>query len=278
MVQSKILIVDDDPNVCLVLERTLRQDHYELNTAHNGLEALEKLRKDSYDLLLLDLNMQPMNGMQVLNAIRQANAEKLRGGMHLEAETEMVVIILTAFSTIESAVEALRLGAFDYLFKPASPEAIRERVREGIQHQQKILRRQRLLKRIEQLRTTIQELEAESDAIAEVEAPERLDANRFLKVGRLSIDRHHRKVMLDDRLLDLTTTEFNLLNCLASASPEPVSPRQLVNQALNYDSQQSEAREIIKGHIFHLRHKIEPDPKHPIYIKTVHYKGYLWSG
>lgn len=257
---ARILIVDDEPGVRLVMERTLRQDGYQLETACNGLEALEKLKKNNYDLLLVDLNMKPVNGIQMLNHIKKSGKES-------------VVIILTAHSSIESAVEALRLGAFDYLFKPASPETIRQRVSEGLKQHHQNLRRQRLLAQIEQLRLTIEELDAERQTIA-TNPP----SDRFLRSGDLVIDRHHRVATLAGTLLDLTTTEFNLLAYLVESTPKPVTPRQLTNAALNYDSEDSEASEIIKWHIYHLRRKIESEPKKPRHIITVRYQGYLWRG
>ena len=123
-----ILIVDDEANIRFILERTLSHEGYVLDSAENGQEAIKKLGNSAYDLVLLDLNMKPVGGIQVLNAIR-------------DRDSEISVIILTAHSTIDSAVEALRLGAFDYLYKPATAEAIRQRVREGIQHRQQNLRR-----------------------------------------------------------------------------------------------------------------------------------------
>ncbi len=258
--QARILIVDDEPNVRFVLERTLRQEKYILDTAADGGEAIEKISRETYDLLLLDLHMKPIDGMQVLNAVRAR-------------VPDTVVIILTAHSTIESAVEALRLGAFDYLFKPALPETIRERVREGLKQRQQVQYRFHLLKQIDDLRATLLDLETESYQSEQPQGP-----GRFCTSGKLVIDLHHRVATLNGRLLDLTTTEFNLLANLVQQAPKAVSPRQLVNQALEYDAGDAEAREIVKYHIHHLRKKIERDPLHPRLIKTVRYKGYLWSG
>ncbi len=259
--QARILIVDDEPNVRFVLERTLRREKYVLDTAADGGEAIEKISRETYDLLLLDLQMKPIDGIQVLSAVR---ARVL--------DLDIVVIILTAHSTIESAVEALRLGAFDYLFKPALPETIRERVREGLKQRQQAQHRLHLLKQIKDLRATLLDLETESGQFEQLQS-----SGRFCMSGKLVIDLHHRVATLNGRLLDLTTTEFNLLVSLVKQAPKAVSPRQLVNQALEYDAGDAEAREIIKYHIHHLRKKIERNPLHPRFIKTVRYKGYLWS-
>jgi DNA-binding response OmpR family regulator len=259
MNQERVLIVDDEPNVRFVLERTLKNEGYDLDVATSGIEALDKLSHTSYHVVLLDLNMKPIDGMQVLNTLRKQ-------------DSNVVVIILTAHSTIESAVDALRLGAFDYLFKPATPDAIRQRVQAGLQHYEQNLRRTRLLWQIEGLRQTLQEFEGVEGALSTPETP-----GRFAHVGQLVIDHHHRIATLAGQLLDLTTTEFDLLVCLVESSPKPVAPRQLLNRALGYDGEDAEARELIKWHIYQLRQKIEPEPNKPCYIKTVRYKGYLWS-
>lgn len=255
-----ILIVDDEANIRFVLEHTLRHEGYLLTTAAHGVEALKKLSEAAYDLLLLDLHMEPIGGLEVLNSARQQ-------------DPDLVVIILTAYSSVESAVEALRLGAFDYLFKPATPAIIRQRVKEGINHRQQALRRRRLLNQIESLRQALDELD-DSDNL---QAPPRAD-RRFVHSGELTIDCYHRQATLGDKLLNLTTAEFDVLLALVKAAPGSLTPRQLVNQALGYDTDETEARSVIKWHIHHLRHKIEADPAQPCYIKTVRHKGYLWSG
>jgi DNA-binding response OmpR family regulator len=114
----RILIVDDEPGVRFVLKKTLAAEGYDLELASDGGEAIRKLDGADFDVLLVDLKMMPVDGLQVINALRAKRSDA-------------AVIILTAHSTIESAVEALRLGAFDYLFKPAAPEVIRPRPRSG---------------------------------------------------------------------------------------------------------------------------------------------------
>ncbi|HTX78986.1 MAG TPA: response regulator transcription factor [Longilinea sp.] len=260
MAAPHILIVDDEPNVQLVLENALKRDGYSIDRANDGLEAIRKLGQTSYDLVLLDLNMKPVDGIQVLNNIHERGCDT-------------VVIILTGHSSIDSAVGALRLGAFDYLYKPASPELIRQRVHEGIQHHRQALHRSRLLSQIESLRQNLMGLEDEDNVAKQVSSP-----TRFLQSGSLVVDKYHRTATLGGKLLELTTTEFDLLTCLAEAAPAVVSSRQLVLDALNYAMGESEAREIIKYHIYQLRKKIEENPSKPKYIKTIRYKGYLWSG
>lgn len=200
--------------------------------------------------------MEPVNGLQVLEAAR-------------EQDPDLIAIILTAHGSLESAVETLRLGAFDYLFKPAAPDTIRQRVAEGIEKRRKILRRKILLNQIESLRQTLIQLDDTS-----LNAP----SNRFIRSGKLVLDRHHRQATLAETLLDLTTTEFDILQSLVISAPAPLSARELVNMALDYDCEDMEARDIIKWHIHHLRRKIEQDASRPEYIKTIRHHGYLWAG
>ncbi len=258
--QSRILIVDDEPGIRFVLEKALSQDGYLLETAASGTEALQKASRTPFDLLLLDLNMKPVGGIQVLNAV-------------YAQDPDIAVIILTAHSTIESAVEALRLGAFDYLFKPTTPDVIRQRVRDGLEHRKRTLHQRQLIGQIEGLRQTLGSLEEETATVGWTG-----DSARFVRTNRLVIDRHHRAATLDGTLLDLTTTEFDILLCLAQAAPRPVPPRELVGFAMSYDTDDSQASEVVKWHIHQLRRKVEPDPGKPRYIRTVRYKGYMWSG
>jgi two-component system OmpR family response regulator len=201
----------------------------------------------------------PVDGLQVINALRAKGSDA-------------AVIVITAHSTIESAVEALRLGAFDYLFKPAEPEVIRARVREAVLYARQVNRRSRLLGQVVTLKQSLMELDAESGPIGQAQAPD-----RFLRRGKLGIDKYHRTAMLEDKVLDLTTAEFDLLLALVEAAPEPLAPRELARRALHYDPQEIEARQTVKYHVHQLRRKLGEDPRNPRYIKTIRYKGYFWG-
>jgi DNA-binding NtrC family response regulator len=113
MAQDAILIVDDEKNIRLTLSQAMASAEQPVDTAVNGEEALAKLQEDSFGLVLLDLKMPGMDGMDVLRWI-SANRPDVR------------VIIITAHGTIESAVEAMKHGAVDYIQKPFAPREIRE--------------------------------------------------------------------------------------------------------------------------------------------------------
>jgi len=101
----KILIADDDKNLRKVLMNELSEEGFNVNETDNGIKAVDMLEKDEYDVLLLDLNMPGLSGMDVLKKIKD-----------LDIPTE--VIILTAHATVSTAVDAMKLGAYDYLTKP----------------------------------------------------------------------------------------------------------------------------------------------------------------
>jgi len=255
MNKPHILIVDDEANIRLVLERTLSHEGYRLDTAANGAEALQKIAKTDYDLMVLDLHMEPIDGLQVLKDSRVQNSD-------------MMIIILTAYSSVESAITALRGEAFDYLLKPVEPQALRQRVAEGLVKLTYQRQQHQLMGQIDTLRDTLNQLDT---------CPIPHQAARQLISGKLVMDCHQRQANFAQQPLNLTTTEFDMLFCLVNTAPNPVTPRQLVNCALGYDSDEVKAREIVKWHIHQLRRKIEPDAAHPRYIKNIRYKGYLWT-
>lgn len=257
---AHILIVDDEESVRFILERSLRNEGYLLETVGNGREAILKLQNQPYDLILLDLQMEPVSGIEVFNAAR-------------EQDGDVTVIILTAHGSLDSSVEALRLGAFDYLFKPADPNTIRNRVRDGLAAHRKRRQRRRLVSQIDSLYQLLNELDDDDAAALRPSVND-----RFVYSGMLVIDTHHQVATFNGQPLDLTTTGYNLLLCLIRSAPVALPARELVNCGLGYDAQEAEAREIIKWHIHKLRRKIESDPAHPQHIRTVRYKGYLWSG
>ena len=113
MGQEPILIVDDEKNIRLTMTQSLEPLDIPVQTAVNGEEALRKLQETSFGLVFLDLKMPGMDGMAVLRQIED-DWPKIR------------VIIMTAHGTIETAVEAMKFGAVDYIQKPFSPVEIRD--------------------------------------------------------------------------------------------------------------------------------------------------------
>jgi len=111
MSHEKILIVDDDPQIRSLLAERLKFHQYRVLTAEDGEEGLDKFRKEGADVVLLDLMMPRLDGIETLNRMKKE-------------EPEALVIMLTAFGTIEKAVEAIKRGACDFIPKPCEPEHI----------------------------------------------------------------------------------------------------------------------------------------------------------
>jgi DNA-binding response OmpR family regulator len=117
MKHAKILIADDERNIRLMLRTTLEPEGYVIEEAADGRAALDAIEKSAPDLVVLDLNMPVMDGMSVL--------ERLDAGQGFRPK----VIVLTAYGSIPAAVRATRLGARDFIEKPATPDEVRETVR-----------------------------------------------------------------------------------------------------------------------------------------------------
>jgi DNA-binding NtrC family response regulator len=112
-----ILIVDDEKDICTVLSDSLSQDRYRVVTAFNGKTALQLAKKEKPDLMLLDIMMPGMDGIEVLKKIKRM-------------KNEIVVIMFTAFGTLETAREAMKWGAYDYVTKPVDLFLLKSLVKE----------------------------------------------------------------------------------------------------------------------------------------------------
>jgi DNA-binding NtrC family response regulator len=107
--KRRILIVDDEEIVVRSCLRILSEDQYDIDVAHDGLEALVKVAEKDYDMLILDIMMPKMDGIEVLQRVK-------------ESHPDTDVIMITGLNEIDTAVKAMKLGAFDYLPKPFDPE------------------------------------------------------------------------------------------------------------------------------------------------------------
>ena len=108
---SKALVIDDEESMRVGCTQALSEDGYRVRTAENGIQGLEIAKKESFDLVILDLRMPGMDGMEVLVKLK-------------EYDPNIVVIVITGYASIESAVEAMKRGAYDFLPKPFTPEAL----------------------------------------------------------------------------------------------------------------------------------------------------------
>ena len=131
-IRTKILLVDDEPHFCKVMAMHLADEGYAVTTATRGEEALELFKEGGYDLVITDLKMPGMDGMTLLENLR-------------DVSREVPVIVLTAYGTVDTAVKAMKLGAFDYLLKPVDVEELKMVVARAL-HLQEITRENVALK------------------------------------------------------------------------------------------------------------------------------------
>ena len=134
MIPKRILIVDDEENFRHMLSVILKKEHYEVETASNGEEGLKKVGLSAFDQILCDIRMPQMDGMEFLKEVQKMGAEA-------------VIIMMSAYGTIDTAIEAMKLGAYDYISKPFKPDEIlltlkKAEERERLRKENELLRRQ----------------------------------------------------------------------------------------------------------------------------------------
>jgi DNA-binding response OmpR family regulator len=225
MTSKRVLVVDDDVNTVELLTLYLKRDGYRVLTAYNGVDALRLAREGHPDLIVLDLMLPGIDGLEVCRTLR--------------AESDVPIIMLTAKTTDQDKLTGLELGADDYVTKPFSPRELAARVRA-------VLRR-----------------------LPGERGPEEI------KSGNLTLNFLKHEASIDGKPLGLTEVEFKLLGVLAKEPGRVFSRAELIDKALGYSFEGFDR--TIDVHILNLRRKLEPDPSHPRYIRTVYGAGYKLS-
>jgi len=262
---SRILIVDDEESILFSLRRALERDGHEVWTAGDGHQALRLVQHHVFDLILTDLKMEGVGGVEVL---RQARA----------MSPDTAIIMLTGYATLESAIEALRLGAIDYLTKPCSTADVRASVEKGLARRYRELRRRQLL---QQMSATLAELRDETFPPTPIQPPvpsplpPGTGLQTILRHGNVIIDRQRHQVTVEEQKVDLTPTEFKLLAHLTENADKVVSCSELVLAAHGYQTSEDEARKVIRPHITNLRQKLSASLGTQPYILNVRGVGYV---
>jgi len=228
MADAKILVVDDDKKIVELVTLYLKKDGYHVLAAYDGRQALELARRKQPDLIVLDLMLPLVDGMDVCRTLR--------------AESQVPIVMLTGRSTDEDKLVGLDLGADDYVTKPFSPRELMARIRA-------VLRRTG---------------GKEEPGPAEV---------RF---GQIVVDFVRHEVRANDQVVNLTPTEFRLLEAMVKQPGRAFSRLELLEQAFGYDHEGFER--TVDVHIMNLRKKVEPEPSRPRYIVTVSGLGYRFEG
>jgi DNA-binding response OmpR family regulator len=259
--QTRILVVEDEPTTRRITCDALKLAGYQVEEAASGDQALAKLSSSSYDLMLLDLRMPGVDGLEVLRRIQ-------------DRYPDLAVIILTAYGTLESAIAAVKAGASDYLLKPMSIRDVETAIARALQRRREHLRQRHLIGVIARA----------VDALQGTQDTERLPlqdaAEPTLTRGCVNLNLDTRVVVVttekgkEIHQAELTTSEATLLIYLMQHADTVQSCRGLARGALGYDVSEREAQQIVRPHISRLRARIEPDPSNPQIIQTILGKGY----
>jgi DNA-binding response OmpR family regulator len=236
--KSNILVVDDEPVARQSLSDILKLEGYQVVAAPNGQAAVEHVRTHSVDLMIVDLKMPGMDGLEVVQVVNQ-----------LSADTE--IILLTAHGSIETAVQALRLRIHDYLLKPASPAQVLASVKKGLSRRAK-------------------------SRVASVESEGGQEV--FTLKDGTAVDLSRRQIKQKNRIEHLTPAEGRLLRILMENPGKVFSHRELVLLVQGYDTSQQEAPEILRPLVSRLRHKLEKFPSLSDQVVSVRGTGYLYEG
>ena len=218
-----ILVVDDEPKIVELARDYLEHAGFAVVSAFDGPEALTRARTDAPDLIVLDLGLPKLDGLDVARALRR--------------DSNVPIVILSGRSDESDKLVGLELGADDYVTKPFSPKELVARVRA-------------VLRRIER------------------PAP----ASDIIRASDVTLDVPRMRVRAGDRDVELTATEFQLLAALAR-EPGRVFTRSQLLDAVHGVAFESYER-AIDAHVKNIRRKLEPDPREPRYLQTVHGVGY----
>ena len=236
-VLRKILIVEDDQDISYLVEIHLRDAGYEVNTAFDGTSGLEQALAGKYDLVILDLALPGVEGLEICRRLRA------------ELGCPLILMLTARFSEFDRVL-GLEIGADDYLTKPFSIRELLARVKS-------------LLRRVEARGTPPRPF------------PKNGIASTVIQGGPLVIDADQRQVTLSGLDISLTAKEFDLLFLFASHPTRVYTRAQLLD--LVWGSAYDGYEHTVNSHINRLRAKIEKDPAQPCYLLTVWGIGYKFA-
>ncbi|MBT2758349.1 response regulator transcription factor [Mesobacillus foraminis] len=235
MDKPKILIVEDEEKIARVLELELTYEGYETGKAHDGLEGFRLFQEETWDLILLDVMLPGISGIELLRRIRTVN-------------TGVAVIMLTAKDSVEDKVSGLDLGANDYITKPFQIEELLARIRASLRMSQ---------------------LQLQNQAHSHGHFPEN---EGWLAVGELTLNEMTREVKRGEDEIELTPREFDLLAYLMKHPRQVLNREQLLNGVWGYDYYGD--TNVVDVYIRYLRNKVDK-PYGAALIHTVRGVGYV---
>jgi DNA-binding response OmpR family regulator len=227
-----VLVVDDEDTLRYFLRLNLQEHHYHVMEAADGRTALNLIEENDFDVALVDLHLTDMDGLDIMRHLRRVSPQTS-------------VIILTGYATVDSAVEALRQGAHDYLTKPYNTTELLASVADGVAR-----------------RSVETQISVENQP-------------QILELKDLKLNQTSRQVTKGGKLINLTPTEFDILSTLMTHPDTAIDAITLIKQVRGYEATEADARAIARVHVHRLRHKLETDPTNPEYVTTVAGGRYL---
>ena len=229
---KKILIIEDNRDLARLLESHLQDLAFQVDVAFDGLTGFAKANSDHYDLIILDLMLPGLDGMEICRRLRRK-------------PSYVPILMLTAKSSEMDRVIGLEIGADDYVTKPFSIRELLARVKA-------------ILRRVEELKEGAKE-----------------HVKAAIQFGDLVLDPDKRSASREGRSIDLTAKEFDLFLHFARNPGKVYTRSQLLDMVWGYGHEGYE--HTVNSHINRLRAKIEKDPAHPAYIRTVWGVGYKFA-
>jgi DNA-binding response OmpR family regulator len=263
MTHATVLIVDDELIVQRVLSAALLRVGYQVEVASSGTQALERLARPGIDLLLLDIQLGDIDGVQVMEAARQA-------------WPALPIVMLTAHGSLPSAIAAVRCGVADYLLKPINIECLRESISRALANVAATHARDVQIKTMSnQMRAFLHSQGLLHEATNDQSAETAFDL--VYTAGPLRIDVRRHTATLHGQPVEVTPTEFVILSELLRQPGTVVSCLRLAQATGTPVDDEEEARQLIRPHMVRLRRKLEADPQQPRFMLSVRGIGYRWS-
>lgn len=257
---AQILVIDDSNVLREWLARLLKQHGYIVTQAASGEEALTLLRQTGaqrppFDVVITDIVMGEVDGVEVTRAARSHPAPP-------------EVILLTSHGDLATATAAVRLGAYDYLLKPARSALLLERVAAAAEQRQEQLRQASEAAAWRAVADVVRQIRP--GTVAADATPATPPPARYRTIGQIEIDTQRREVRYDGAIIALTPIEYTILNVLAETPAAVVTYSDLAQHTHAATLNEREAYALLRTHVRNLRRKIDPD-----YLVSVRGIGYM---
>ena len=241
---TKVLVVDDERTTRMAISEALNQLGYQALAIESGEEAIRSLEQDNFQVVLLDLEMPGVSGVDVLMAAE-------------EIAPHTAFIVLTAHASTDTAIAALRSGAIDYLRKPSSLQHIVNAVERAAKKQQEQIQQQKAVDLLQQAMSTLHKPESTS-------APHPQHNITSLRVGAIEIDTQKQTAVYQQQPLELTPIEYRLLHYLARHPDTVLTYAQLGQASHDMQMDEAEARSLLRIHVYRLSRKLGDKDTSPI--------------